>query len=124
MAAPNIVNVQTITGTSIATSLATTSATAVVSNAAGSGTLLKVNTVIISNISGTNAGTYSLFFNTAAAGAGSNFALASTISVPANATLISMDRSTAVYIPENTSLVIQAGTANILNVVVSYEIIS
>ena len=124
MTAPNIVNVRTITGKTGTTSLTTTNSTSVVSNAASSNTVVKVNTVIVSNTDGTNAVNFTLSFNSAAAGGGTDSQLASTISVPANATLISLDRSTAIYLPENTSLVVQAGTANIISVVASYEIIS
>ena len=43
MAAPNIVNVATITGKSAVVNLTSTAATAVVSNAASSGKVFKIN---------------------------------------------------------------------------------
>ena len=124
MAAPNIVNVQTITGTTSVSSLSTTSNTSIVSNAASSNQVWKINNVIVANTNGTNACNFSLFYNSAAAGGGSNTAMASTISIPANASLIALDRSTQIYLPENTSLTVTAGTANVLTVTISYEIIS
>jgi hypothetical protein len=124
MAAPNIVNVATITGRTTTTSLTSTASTSVVSNAASSNSVVKVNTVIVSNIDGTNAVNFTLSHNSAAAGGGTNVELASTISVPANATLIALDKSTALYLEENTSLTCTAGTASKLKVTVSYEIIS
>jgi hypothetical protein len=48
----------------------------------------------------------------------------STLSVPANASLIAMDKSTSIYIDETNSLTVQAGTASKLKVIISYEDIS
>jgi hypothetical protein len=124
MTAPNIVNVQTITGTTSVTSLGSTSNTSIVSNAASSSQVYKINNIIVANTNGTNACNFSLFYNSAASGGGSNTAMASTISIPANASLIALDKSTAIYLPENTSLTVTAGTASVLTVTVSYEIIS
>ena len=124
MAAPNIINVQSITGTTTVASISSTANTSVISNAASSNQVWKINNIIVANTNGTNACNFSLFFNSAAAGGGTNTAMASTISIPANASLIALDKSTAIYLPENTSLTVTAGTANVLTVTVSYEIIS
>jgi hypothetical protein len=124
MTAPNIVNVQNIYGSTSTTALSTTSATSVLSNAASSSTVIKVNNVIIANTNGTNACTVTVSYNSAAAGGGTNSPIVSTVSVPANASLIALDKSTALYLPENTSLTVTAGTANVLQVTVSYETIS
>lgn len=124
MAAPNIVGVTTITGKTSYTSLTSTSSTSIVSNAASSGKVLKINTIVVANIDGTNAVNFTLNYNTAAAGAGTNVEMVSTVSVPANASLIAMDKSTAIYLEENTSLTAIAGTASKLKVTVSYEEIS
>ena len=55
MANPNIIDVTTILGKSAAVSLTTTAATAVVSNAAASGKVFKINSLVVSNVDGTNA---------------------------------------------------------------------
>jgi hypothetical protein len=124
MAAPNIVAVQTITGKTTYVSLTTTSSTSLLSNAASSGKVLKVNSVIVANTDGTNAVNFTLSYNTAAAGGGTNIEMISTVSVPANATLIALDKSTSIYLEENTSVTGTAGTASKLKVTVSYEDIS
>ena len=124
MAAPNIVAVANIYGKSTYVSLTTTGATSLLSNASSSGKVLKVNSIVVANTDGTNAVNFTLNYNTAAAGAGTNVELVSTVSVPANASLIAMDKSTSVYLEENTSLTVQAGTASKLKVTVSYEEIS
>ena len=55
MSAPNVVGVATITGKSGVVNLSSTNATAVVSNPASSGKVFKLNTIIVSNVDGTNA---------------------------------------------------------------------
>jgi hypothetical protein len=124
MAAPNIVAVANILGKSTFVSLTTTNATTLLSNASDSNKVFKVNNVVVANTDGTNAVNFTLNYNTAAAGAGTNVEMVSTVSVPANASLIAMDKSTSIYLEENTSLTVQAGTASKLKVTVSYEDIS
>ena len=124
MAAPNIVAVATITGKTTYTSLTSTSSTSLLSNASSSGKVIKVNNVIVANTDGTNAVNFTFSYNTAAAGAGTNVEMVSTVSVPANATLIALDKSTAIYLEENTSITGTAGTASKLKVTISYEEIS
>lgn len=124
MAAPNIVGVSTITGKTSTTSLTTTSSTSIVSNAASSGKVFKINMIQVANVDGTNACDITISHNSAAAGAGTNSEIASTISVPADAALVVLDKSTAIYLEEDKSITATAGTANDLKVIVSYEEIS
>ena len=124
MTAPNIVNVQSITGTTSTVALSTTSITSLVSNAASRNQVLKINNVIVSNTNGTNACNFTLSYCSAASAGGTASPMASTVSIPANASLIALDKSTQIYLPENTSLGVTAGTASVLTVTVSYEIIS
>ena len=53
MAAPNIVNVTTITGKTSVLAV-TTSATAIVTNSGSSGQVYKINALYVSNVDGTN----------------------------------------------------------------------
>lgn len=124
MAAPNIVNVSTITGKTSTTSLTTTSATSIISNAAASGKVFKINMIQIANVDGTNACDITISHNSAAAGAGTGSEIVSTISVPADASLVAIDKNTAIYLEEDKSITATAGTANDLKVIVSYEEIS
>jgi hypothetical protein len=124
MANPNIVNVTSILGDNSSTSLTSTSATSIVSNAASSGKVLKINTLIVSNVDGTNACDITINKYSAAALGGSAFAIASTISVPADASLIVVDKTTSIYLKENESIGAIAGTANDLVVTCSWEDIS
>lgn len=121
MANPNIVNVAAIYGENSSTSLSTTSATSIVSNAASSGKVYKINTIIVANVDGTNAADITISKYSAAALGGTAFPIASTISVPADATLIVVDKTTAIYLKENESIGATAGTASDLVVTCSWE---
>jgi hypothetical protein len=124
MAAPNLVTVGTITGKTTYTALSSTSATSVLSNAASSGKVFKVNSIVVSNVDGASAADISIAINSAAAGGGTSYAIASTIAVPADASLIVVDKSTPIYLEEDKSIVATAGSADDLEVVISYEEIS
>lgn len=124
MAAPNIVNVSTITGKSFYLALSGTSATQLVSNAASSGKVFKINMIQVANVDGTNACDVTVDYHTAAAIGGTPYSLVSTVSVPADASLVVIDKNTALYLEEDRSISVTAGTANDLEVIVSYEEIS
>lgn len=123
MTAPNLIGATTINGKTTGANLTTTSATTVLNNASGSGKCLKVNTVNVVNY-GASSANITLVWNNGANLTGTSFAIASTVSVPAYATFIAVDKSTQYYLEENTSLGATAGTANSLIVTVSYEDIS
>ena len=124
MAAPNIVNVSTIIGKSATIALSTTSATTLVSNAASSGKVFKINMIQIANVDGTNACDVTVDMHSAAAGGGTAYSLVATVSVGADSSLVALDKSTAIYLEEDRSITATAGTANDLEVIVSYEEIS
>ena len=121
MAAPNIVNVSSILGKTALTALSSTSQTTLLSNAASSDDVLKVNMIQVANVDGTNACDITIDVHSAASGGGTAYSLVSTVSVPADASLIVLDKNTAIYLEENTSITATAGTANDLEVIVSYE---
>jgi len=121
MANPNIVNVAAIYGNTSSTSLSTTSATSLVSNAASSGKVYKINSIVVANVDGTTAADITINVYSAAALGGTAFPIASTISVPADATLIVTDKTTAFYLLENQSIGATAGTASDLVVTASWE---
>jgi len=124
MSNPNIINVTAIYGNSSSVSLSTTSATSLASNAASSGKAYKVNSIVVANTNGTSAANITINVYSAAALGGTAFPIASTISVPANSTLIITDKTTSFYLMENQSIGATAGTANYLTVTASWEEIS
>ena len=123
MAAPNIVNVANIFARTFANVL-TTSNAIILANGSTSGNVLKINTVIVPNVDGALAADATIEYNTAAAGNGTPYRLASTISVPPDSSLIVIDKSTSLYLEENTSIKGFASAASNLQVIVSYEVLS
>ena len=123
MAAPNLIGATTINGKTTGANLTTTAATTVLNNASGSGKCLKVNTLNVSNYTATPSAITIGWYNAANVG-GTAFAIAGNMTVPANATLNIIDKSSQYYLEENTSLGATAGTANTLIVTCSYEDIS
>lgn len=124
MAAPNIVDVTTIIGKTDTVALSSTSQTTLVSNTSASGKVFKINMIQIANVDGSNACDVTVDVHSAAAGAGTAFSLVSTASVPADSSLVALDKNTAIYLEEDRSITVTAGTANDLEVIVSYEEIS
>ncbi len=124
MAAPNIVNVSAIYGKVVTADLTSTSAISVLSNAASSGKVFKVDSLVVANIDTANAVNVTVNHYSAAALGGTATPIASTVSIPANSSLIVIDKTTMIYLEENMSIGAIAGTANKLKVVCSYEDIS
>lgn len=124
MAAPNIVNVATITGKTDQVSLTTTNATSVVSNAAASGKVFKINSLTVANVDGAAAADITISVYSEDDIGGTATELVSTISVPADATLVVIDKNNSIYLEEDMSIGATAGTADDLKVIVSYEEIS
>lgn len=117
MAAPNIVNVTTITGKTAVQSVGTT-ATAIATNSAASGKVFKVNSLLVSNIDGSAAATINVdLFRSSVA-----YYIAYTITVPADATLDLLNKP--IYLEEGDALRLTASASGDLQAVCSYEEIS
>ena len=124
MAAPNIVNVATITGKSATVNLTTTNATAVVSNAASSGKVFKVNSLTVANVDGSVAADITVSYYSEDDIGGTATEIVKTVSVPQDSTLVVIDKNTSLYLEEDRSIGATASAANDLKVFVSYEEIS
>jgi len=117
MANPNIVSVASIYG-KVAGLAVTTSATAIVSNASSSGKIYKVNSLIVSNVDGAaNADvTVTVYKNQS-----TSFHIASTVTVPADATLVVISKDTSIYLEENDSIRLTANVNSDLEAVCSWD---
>ena len=124
MANPNIVSVTSILGNTTFLTPADTAANVLLSNAASSGDVLKINQIVAANVNGTSAVDTTVAVNNAAAGAGTSFPVVSTVSVPADASIIVTDKTTAIYLMENQSIVVTSGTSSGISYTISYEAIS
>ena len=124
MSNPNIVNVTSILGTTTYLTPANTTANTLLSNAASSGLVFKINQIVCANVNGSSAVNATVAINNAAAGAGTNFPVISTVSVPASASVIAVDKTTAIYLMENSSIVVTSGTSSGITYSLSYESIA
>ena len=105
MAAPNIVNVATITGISTFKAGINTEAAGVsviVTNPASSGKVLKINSLVASGIGETTGVTVKL--HNVAAGAGATVSIATTVSVPTFSSLVIISKENSIYVQENQSI--------------------
>ena len=123
MAAPNIVNVTSIIGITTFVGGISTSWSVIISNPESSNSVYKVNTLLASNTTGTSSNITVEYFSQAA-GAGTSVSIGTTISVPAGSTLALIGKDTPLYVEENRSIAAQAGTANSIDILASYETIS
>ena len=131
MANPNIVNVTTIYGKTTYLTPSVSTAVVLLPNAAASGKVLKINQIVAANVNGSAAVdvTVAIYTNGAVAqgsapSSGTAFPIVSTISVPADASLIVTDKTTAIYLEEGTSITVTSGTNSGITYSISYEEIS
>ena len=116
MVAPNIYSITSIIGKTDVLAVPAT-ATAITTCAANK--VYKINSLIIANIDGALATdiTVDIFRSSVA------YKLASTIAVPADATLVVISRDMGIYLEENDVLRLTAGAVNRLQAFCSYDII-
>jgi len=119
MAAPNLKNPTTITGKT-ARYAVTASLASVLANGAASGKALKINSIFCANVDGTNAADISVSIYDGS----TDFYLAKTIAVPADATQIISTKETYFYLEEGDSIRASASAASDLELIIGYEDIS
>jgi len=130
MANPNLFAATTASGTTTYYTPSGTAAVVLVPNAASSGQVFKINQIVAANTTATAANaTVAVYSNGAVAqgsapSGGTAYPIVSAVSVPANASLIAVDKTTAVYLMEGTSISITSGTASAITYTISYEVIS
>ena len=130
MANPNLLAATTASGTTTYYTPGGTTALVLVPNAASSGQVFKINQIVVANVTGSAANaTVAIYTNGAVAqgsapSGGTAYPIVSAVSVPANASLIAVDKTTAVYLMEGSSISITSGTASALTYTISYEVIS
>jgi hypothetical protein len=123
MANPNIVNVTSIYGNTSYLIPSTTSATTWTALTPASNTVNKIDNIVAANVTG-SAATVTVAINSAAAGAGTNYRLIYQVTVPINAAIVIVDKSTAFYLGEAQSIVVTVGTASAIELTASYEAIT
>jgi len=122
MANPNLAAVTSILG-NVGNVALTTSAQSLANNAVSSGTILKVESMIIANSTASPVTVTVNIYNAASLG-GTAFPIASALSIPANSSFPLVDKSTSFYLMENMSLGALAGSASALTVTTTWEVMS
>lgn len=120
MAAPNLKSPTTITGITTSVGIGTTAIVGILTNTAGSNKVYKINSIFAANVDGTNSSDISVSIIRG----GTDRYLAKTIAVPADATQILSTKESYFYLEENVGIRAQAGTANAIDITISYEEIS
>ena len=130
MANPNIVNVTTIYGNTTYYTPSGTTAVVLLANAAASGVVNKIDNVVAANVTATTAtATVSIYTNGAVAqgsapSGGTAYPIIFQVPVPGNSAVVVVDKSTAFYLQEGTSISVTSGTSNAITFTTSYEAIS
>jgi hypothetical protein len=127
MAAPNIVSVSNILGKSNVANVTTVSSSVIV-NAVNSGKVFKINTLIVSNVDGTNSGNVSVELfkfgeqNSSTGSGNSTYAIANVVTVPAKSSLDILAKS--LYLEEGDQIKVKGDANNRLHFISSFEEIS
>jgi hypothetical protein len=117
MAAPNIVNVTSIYGKTMGAALGTSTTTDILT--CGSDKVLKINSIIVSNIDGTNNADATVYFYDSSAA--TRYALAYTITVPSDSTLVIVGKDNPIYLEESDQIEAGANVVSDLQIIISYE---
>ena len=123
MANPNIVNVSSIYGNTSYLIPSTTSATTWTALTPATGTVNKIDNIVAANVTSSIA-VVTVAINSAAAGAGTNYRLIYQLTIPINAAIVIVDKSTAFYLGEAQSIVVTVGTASSVELTASFEAIT
>ena len=125
MAAPNIVGPTTITAkTAVLSSVTGATGTLLLNNAANSGKAFQVTSLYVANVDGTVAADVTIRLHAQDDGAGTGRAICSQVSVPADATVIVVDKNAPIWLEEDRSIVVTPSASNDLEFVCSYLEIS
>ena len=133
MANPNILSITTLNGNtgyvlpaSTAVSVAWTfnGSTSLTGLTPAAGTVNKIESIVVSNTTGSAAAASVAISNNATYASGTPYYIAYQISVPANASLIITDKTTSFYVTENQSVGVISGTSSALTFVAAFDVIT
>ena len=122
MAEANIVAVTSIYGYT-KTYAITTAGVVVANNTASPNKLYKINLLSISNVDGVNDATVTVQIRTAVASSPVARHLVKTVTVPADSTLIVIDKNTSLYLEEDMDIKVLASATGDLEAICSYDVI-
>ena len=117
MAAPNLVNVSSILGKTMGAALGTSANTDILT--CPSDKVLKINSIIVANVDGTDNASVTVHFYDNSATARYN--IAHTVTVPADSTLVVIGKDSPIYLEESDQIEAEASAASDLEIIISYE---
>lgn len=118
MAAPNIVNVSTITAKTALVTLTTTNAS-LLTNSGSSNQVYKVNQISYANYTASSVSSTATVLRSA-----TSYYIIGGVSVPANSTLVVTGKDTSFYLEEGDAIQGVASANSSITAIVSYEILS
>ena len=124
MANPNLAAATSVYAVNAQVALSSTSATQLISNAASSGKVYLIDSIVVSNVDGTNAADISVVRFNSATNTGTAFPICSTIVVPADASLIVVGSENKINLLEDESIYVTASAANDLVVDANWKELS
>ena len=116
MANPNLFSASSVFGKTAGLALTTSNQT-IVSNAASSGKLYKINTLMIANVDGAASADVTVELLKS----GTAYKLLNTVPVPADASLVAISRDNQIYLEENDSIRLLASASSDLVATASWE---
>lgn len=134
MANPNLINVTDIRGNTAYVLPSVTTAgqtnwthngsTALTGLTPAANSVNKINSIVVTNLTGSNASLYVSIANNATWGSGTAYYIAYNITVPPTSSIIVTDRTNYFYVTENQSVAVQTSVVSALSFVASFEVIT
>jgi hypothetical protein len=124
MANPNLAAATSVYAVNAQLSLTSTSATQLITNAASSGKVYLIDSIVVANVDGVNAADISVVRFNSATNTGTAFPICSTVVVPADASLIVVGTENKINLTENESIYVTASAANDLVVDANWKELS
>ena len=124
MANPNLAAATNVYAANAQVSLTAATATQLVSNAASSGKVYLIDSIVVSNVDGTNACDITVTRFNAATNTGTAYPICSTVVVPADASLIVVGSENRINLLEDESIYVTASVANDLVVDANWKELS
>jgi hypothetical protein len=118
MTAPNLFNITTVIGKTLAFDVTVSSIT-MISNAADSNTSIRINSLFVANIGGQTA-TFTVSFVRSSV----TTRIARVVPCEVGNSVVVIGKDTSIYLEEGDSLTIQGSFNGILQAVISYDIIA
>jgi hypothetical protein len=131
MTTVNIAAATSIVGTTTYLTASGTAALVLLANTSTSATVVRINQIVAANTTSSAVNTtVSLYVGSSvtsqgsAPASGTAYPIASVISVPPNASLVVIDKTSALYLMENQLISVTSSTSTAITYTISYEIIT